>query len=255
MPTASQPPPSSGAQLKLRAQAAARGSRGRVAQLARAPRLHRGGRPFELGRAHCDSSHDTPARSGPPGTGPASRPRRSDDHTSHAPPNPPKRRPRRDTRRGRQRHAARPHRRDRRRPRGLLRRRSDSAEWGLRGPHRGRHARAPTHPLDSSRSGVAPDHPKIKSVTRIYEKTAVTTHAFGYLRKRRARPARQPRRALEAHHALRLRHRRPHRPTRSESPAKSSPAAGPATEFVGWYNGHPDHPDLKLRPRLRAAPS
>ena len=26
---------------------------GRVAQLARAPRLHRGGRPFESGRAHC----------------------------------------------------------------------------------------------------------------------------------------------------------------------------------------------------------
>src|SRR4029077_17340294 len=38
---------------------------GRVAQLARAPRLHRGGRPFESGRAHPTSADDRPPRSPP----------------------------------------------------------------------------------------------------------------------------------------------------------------------------------------------
>ena len=36
------------------------------------------------------------------------------------------------------------------------------------------------------------------------------------------------------------------RTARSASPAKTCPASHAATEFVGWYNGHPDHTDLEV---------
>ena len=36
------------------------------------------------------------------------------------------------------------------------------------------------------------------------------------------------------------------RTARSGSRAKSCPGSHAATEFVGWYNGHPDHTDLEV---------
>jgi ferredoxin--NADP+ reductase len=103
--------------------------------------------------------------------------------------------------------------------------------------------RLPT-PWGLVRSGVAPDHPKIKSVTRVYEKTAAHPRFryygnvdFG------AHVSREE--LLEHYHAIVY---------ATGSPADRSlgiegedlPGSHAATEFVGWYNGHPDHTDLEV---------
>jgi len=101
--------------------------------------------------------------------------------------------------------------------------------------------RLPT-PWGLVRSGVAPDHPKIKSVTRIYEKTAEHQRFryFGNVELGRE----VSREELLAHyHAVVYATGAPgDRPL--GIPGEDLPGSWPATEFVGWYNGHPDHPDL-----------
>jgi ferredoxin--NADP+ reductase len=103
--------------------------------------------------------------------------------------------------------------------------------------------RLPT-PWGLVRSGVAPDHPKIKSVTRIYEKTAAH-ESFRYfgnvtfgLHVSRAE-------LLERYHAVVYATGSP-----SDRPlgidGEDLPGSHAATEFVGWYNGHPDHTDLEV---------
>jgi ferredoxin--NADP+ reductase len=101
--------------------------------------------------------------------------------------------------------------------------------------------RLPT-PWGLVRSGVAPDHPKIKSVTRIYEKTAGHPR-FRYFGN--VELGRHVSRAelLEHYHALVYATGAPtDRPL--GVPGEDLPGSWPATEFVGWYNAHPDHPDL-----------
>jgi ferredoxin/flavodoxin---NADP+ reductase len=103
--------------------------------------------------------------------------------------------------------------------------------------------RLPT-PWGLVRSGVAPDHPKIKSVSRVYEKTAAhprfrffgNVHFGEHI----------SRQDLLAHyHAIVY-------ATGSSVdrplgiPGEELPGSHPATEFVGWYNGHPDHADLEV---------
>jgi ferredoxin--NADP+ reductase len=101
--------------------------------------------------------------------------------------------------------------------------------------------RLPT-PWGLVRSGVAPDHPKIKSVTRVYEKTAAHPRFryFGNVELGRH----VSRDELLAHyHAIVYATGAPtDRPL--GIPGEELPGSWPATEFVGWYNGHPDHPDL-----------
>ena len=101
--------------------------------------------------------------------------------------------------------------------------------------------RLPT-PWGLVRSGVAPDHPKIKSVTRVYEKTAEHPRFrfFGNVELGRH----VSRGELRAHyHAIVYATGAPtDRPL--GIPGEELPGSWPATEFVGWYNGHPDHPDL-----------
>ena len=103
--------------------------------------------------------------------------------------------------------------------------------------------RLPT-PWGLVRSGVAPDHPKIKSVTRVYEKTAAHPRFrfFGNVHF----GEHVSREDLLAHyHAIVY-------ATGSSIdrplgiPGEHLPGSHPATEFVGWYNGHPDHRDLEL---------
>jgi ferredoxin/flavodoxin---NADP+ reductase len=101
--------------------------------------------------------------------------------------------------------------------------------------------RLPT-PWGLVRSGVAPDHPKIKSVTRIYEKTAEHPRFryFGNVELGRHVSRDE---LLEHYHALVYATGAPtDRPL--GIPGEELPGSWPATEFVGWYNGHPDHPDL-----------
>ncbi|HTR90006.1 MAG TPA: FAD-dependent oxidoreductase [Solirubrobacteraceae bacterium] len=103
--------------------------------------------------------------------------------------------------------------------------------------------RLPT-PWGLVRSGVAPDHPKIKSVTRVYERTAAHPRfrffgnvTFGQHVSRGD--------LLEHYHAVVYATGSPS--DRSLNiPGEDLPGSHPATEFVGWYNGHPDHSDLEV---------
>ncbi len=102
--------------------------------------------------------------------------------------------------------------------------------------------RLPT-PWGLVRSGVAPDHPKIKSVTRIYERTAAHPRfrffgavTFGEHISREE--------LLVHYHAIVYATGSPSdRPL--GIPGEDLPGSHAATEFVGWYNGHPDHTDLE----------
>ncbi len=103
--------------------------------------------------------------------------------------------------------------------------------------------RLPT-PWGLVRSGVAPDHPKIKSVTRVYEKTAANQRFryFGNV----TFGVHVSREDLLAHyHAIVYATGSP-----SDRPlgihGEGLRGSHAATEFVGWYNGHPDHTELEF---------
>lgn len=101
--------------------------------------------------------------------------------------------------------------------------------------------RLPT-PWGLVRSGVAPDHPKIKSVTRVYEKTAAHPRFRYYGNVELGRDV--DREDLLAHyHGIIYATGSPgDRPL--GIPGEDLPGSWAATDFVGWYNGHPDHRDL-----------
>jgi ferredoxin--NADP+ reductase len=97
--------------------------------------------------------------------------------------------------------------------------------------------RLPT-PWGLVRSGVAPDHPKIKSVTRIYEKTAAHPHFRFFGNVELGRDISRDELA-EHYHAIVYATGSPSdRPL--GIPGEQLPGSHPATDFVGWYNGHPD---------------
>ncbi len=103
--------------------------------------------------------------------------------------------------------------------------------------------RLPT-PWGLVRSGVAPDHPKIKSVTRVYEKTAAHPR-FRYFGNITFGDHVSREELLERYHAIVYATGSPSdRPL--GIPGEELPGSHAATEFVGWYNGHPDHTDLEV---------
>jgi ferredoxin--NADP+ reductase len=103
--------------------------------------------------------------------------------------------------------------------------------------------RLPT-PWGLVRSGVAPDHPKIKSVTRVYEKTAVHPRFRFYGNVNFGEHVSRED-LLEHYHAIVYATGSPSdRPL--GIPGEDLPGSHAATEFVGWYNGHPDHTDLEF---------
>jgi ferredoxin--NADP+ reductase len=103
--------------------------------------------------------------------------------------------------------------------------------------------RLPT-PWGLVRSGVAPDHPKIKSVTRIYEKTAAHPR-FRYFGNVTFGEHVSREELLERYHAIVYATGSPSdRPL--GIPGEELAGSHAATEFVGWYNGHPDHSDLEV---------
>jgi ferredoxin--NADP+ reductase len=103
--------------------------------------------------------------------------------------------------------------------------------------------RLPT-PWGLVRSGVAPDHPKIKSVTRVYEKTAAHPR-FRYFGNVTFGEHISRRELLDHYHAIVYATGSPSdRPLGIEG--EDLPGSHAATEFVGWYNGHPDHTDLEV---------
>jgi ferredoxin--NADP+ reductase len=103
--------------------------------------------------------------------------------------------------------------------------------------------RLPT-PWGLVRSGVAPDHPKIKSVTRVYEKTAAHPR-FRYFGNVNFGEHVTREDLLAHYHAIVYATGSPmDRPL--GIPGEQLPGSHAATEFVGWYNGHPDHTGLEV---------
>ena len=100
--------------------------------------------------------------------------------------------------------------------------------------------RLPT-PFGLVRAGVAPDHPKIKSVIRVYEKTAARPgfRFFGNVDVGRDVTVADLR---ERYHAVVYAYGSA--TDRSLGiPGEDLPGSHPATEFVAWYNAHPDFAD------------
>ena len=98
-------------------------------------------------------------------------------------------------------------------------------------------------PFGLVRFGVAPDHPKIKSVTRVYEKTAAHERFRFYGNVEIGRDI--------THEDLMARHHAVIYSTgaavdrRLGIPGEDLAGSHPATEFVAWYNGHPDAANLE----------
>ena len=115
--------------------------------------------------------------------------------------------------------------------------------------HEGTHAevdmfdRLPT-PYGLVRFGVAPDHPKIKSVIRVYEKTAARPEFrfFGNVEVGKDVSVDELR---ERYHALVFAYG-----TATDRqlgiPGEDLVGSHPATEFVNWYNAHPDFADREF---------
>src|SRR3954463_6985320 len=96
-------------------------------------------------------------------------------------------------------------------------------------------------PFGLVRAGVAPDHPKIKSVTRMYEKTARRDgfRFFGGIELGSDITRAQLR---ERYHAV-VYATGTADDNRLGIPGEDRPGSYPATTFVAWYNGHPHASD------------
>jgi ferredoxin--NADP+ reductase len=103
--------------------------------------------------------------------------------------------------------------------------------------------RLPT-PFGLVRGGVAPDHPKIKSVIRVYEKTAARDgfRFFGNVKIGHD---------IEVEELERLYHAIVftvgcETDRRLGIPGEELPGSHAATAFVGWYNAHPDYAEREF---------
>ena len=92
-------------------------------------------------------------------------------------------------------------------------------------------------PFGLVRAGVAPDHPKIKSVTRVYTKTA-THEAFRFFGAVTLGSEVSREDLLARYHAV-VYAIGTSTDNRLGIPGEDRPGSHPATAFVAWYNGHP----------------
>lgn len=102
--------------------------------------------------------------------------------------------------------------------------------------------RLPT-PFGLVRGGVAPDHPKIKSVIRVYEKTAARDGFRFFGNVELGRDVSAPELAERYHAVIYAYGAETDR--HLGIPGEELPGSDPATAFVGWYNAHPDYADLE----------
>jgi ferredoxin--NADP+ reductase len=103
--------------------------------------------------------------------------------------------------------------------------------------------RLPT-PWGLVRLGVAPDHPKLKTVSRAFERIAEQPgfRFLGHVELGRDLDHEDLVRLYDAViYAVGAQTDR-----RLGIPGEDLPGSWPATEFVAWYNGHPDHQQLEL---------
>jgi ferredoxin--NADP+ reductase len=103
--------------------------------------------------------------------------------------------------------------------------------------------RLPT-PWGLVRLGVAPDHPKIKSVSRAFERIA-DQPGFRFLGNVEIGRDLQHGDLLEFYDAV-VYAVGAQSDRRMGIPGEDLPGSWPATEFVAWYNGHPDHQHLEF---------
>jgi ferredoxin/flavodoxin---NADP+ reductase len=103
--------------------------------------------------------------------------------------------------------------------------------------------RLPT-PWGLVRGGVAPDHPNIKAVSRVYEKTA-THPEFRFYGNVEYGTDLTHDDLLERYHAV-IYAVGAQTDRRMGIPGEDLPGSWAATEFVAWYNGHPDYRDLEF---------
>jgi ferredoxin/flavodoxin---NADP+ reductase len=103
--------------------------------------------------------------------------------------------------------------------------------------------RLPT-PYGLVRGGVAPDHPKIKSVTRVYDKTAARDgfRFFGNVKLGQDISVED----LERHYHAILYTFGAETDRHLGIPGEDLPGSHAATAFVGWYNAHPDYADQQF---------
>jgi ferredoxin--NADP+ reductase len=99
-------------------------------------------------------------------------------------------------------------------------------------------------PFGLVRAGVAPDHPKIKSVTRVYEKTAKKP-GFRFFGGVELGSDVQREELLERYNAV-VYAVGTATDNRLGIPGEDRPGSHSATEFVAWYNGHPDFADCEF---------
>ena len=101
--------------------------------------------------------------------------------------------------------------------------------------------RVPT-PYGLVRAGVAPDHQNIKSVTASFDKVAANPRFrfFGCVELGRHLTVED----LRAHYHMILYTTGAQTDRRMGIPGEDLRNSHPATEFVAWYNGHPDYRDL-----------
>ncbi len=92
-------------------------------------------------------------------------------------------------------------------------------------------------PFGLVRAGVAPDHPKIKSVTRVYAKTA-GHEAFRFFGGVELGASVSREDLLTRYHAV-VYAIGTATDNRLGIPGEDRPGSHPATDFVAWYNGHP----------------
>ena len=103
--------------------------------------------------------------------------------------------------------------------------------------------RLPT-PFGLVRHGVAPDHPKIKNVTKVFDRTAENTRFrfFGNVNcGQHLTPADFSRFYHQIIYTVGAQTDRA-----LGIPGEDLQGSHSATEFVAWYNGHPDYRDLKF---------
>ena len=91
------------------------------------------------------------------------------------------------------------------------------------------------------RFGVAPDHPKIKSVTRVFERTA-RLPGFRFHGNVEVGVDVSHGELAGAYHAVLYATGTPH-DRRLGIPGEELAGSESATDFVAWYNGHPDYAD------------
>ena len=103
--------------------------------------------------------------------------------------------------------------------------------------------RLPT-PYGLVRGGVAPDHQKIKAVTRVYENSAMMRgfRYFGHVELGRDIEVKD----LQEHYHQIVYAVGNEKDRRMGIPGESLTGCSPATVFVGWYNAHPDYRDASF---------